>query len=86
MSPAATIAGSKRRRRLLAISLGVLSAPLGLELCVRLWPGALPPGVRAPVSLHDLRFITQVDSRLGYTMRAGFERHPLATSDLQIFT
>jgi len=73
------------RRRALAVGIGVLLAPLVLELGVRLWPGTLPPGVRAAVSLHDLRFISQPDQQLGYAMLPGFDRHPLATSDLQVF-
>lgn len=74
------------RRRLLAVAIGILLAPIGLELAARLLPISLPPGIRAAVSLHDLRFITQADPELGYVMRPGFEAMPLATSDFRIFS
>ncbi len=65
--------------------IGVLLAPVMLELVVRLYPGRLPPGIRATVSLHDLRLVTREQGPLGYSLRPGFDAHPLATSDMQVF-
>ncbi len=87
MSAPTTVPRPRRRwrRRILAIAIGILLAPIGLEIVARLLPVSLAPGIRAAVSLHDLRFVTQADPTLGYVMRPGFDAHPLATSDFRIF-
>lgn len=83
-SPARQRSARSWRRRLFAVAAGVVAAPATLELGARLWPG-VPPGVAATVSLHDLRFMTRVDPRFGYTLRPGCSDQRLATSDLQVF-